>query len=77
MDTPANVIENKQTKTGATDFSEPGVDGTDTFESNMDSQFVAFNIDSESFAFPMKSVIEIIRMPDTVQVPLTPCRACG
>ncbi len=77
MDTPANVIENKQTKTGATDFSEPGVDGTDAFESDMAGQFVAFNIDSESFAFPMKSVIEIIRVPDTVQVPLTPSSLLG
>ncbi len=36
------------------------------------SQYVTFFIENESFAFPMESVLEIIRVPETVKVPLTP-----
>jgi len=34
-------------------------------------QYVNFTIDAECFAFPMRSVQEIIRVPETVAVPLT------
>lgn len=35
-------------------------------------QYVTFNVDSEVFAFPMAAVREIIRMPETLRVPLSP-----
>ncbi len=34
-------------------------------------QFVTFDVEDERFAVPMESVLEIIRVPDTVSVPLT------
>lgn len=40
-------------------------------------QYVTFFIENESFAFPMASVIEIIRVPETVKVPLTPKSLIG
>lgn len=36
------------------------------------SQYVTFYIGEECLAFPMRSVLEIIRVPETVTVPLTP-----
>ena len=43
-----------------------------------DSQdFVTFSLAKELFAFPMDRVREIIRMPDTVKVPLTPHSLVG
>lgn len=36
------------------------------------SQYVTFYIGEECLAFPMQSVLEIIRVPETVTVPLTP-----
>ena len=43
-----------------------------------DSQdFVTFSLAGELFAFPMERVREIIRMPDTVKVPLTPSSLVG
>jgi purine-binding chemotaxis protein CheW len=41
------------------------------------SQFVTFHLGGECFAFPMKSVLEIIRVPSTVNVPLTPTALVG
>lgn len=35
-------------------------------------QYVTFNVGSEVFAFPMESVREIIRVPETLRVPLSP-----
>lgn len=35
-------------------------------------QYVTFNVDSEVFAFPMAAVREIIRVPETLRVPLSP-----
>jgi purine-binding chemotaxis protein CheW len=41
------------------------------------SQFVTFHLGGECFAFPMESVLEIIRVPSTVSVPLTPTALVG
>lgn len=35
-------------------------------------QYVTFNVGSEVFAFPMEAVREIIRVPETLRVPLSP-----
>lgn len=40
-------------------------------------QYVTFQVADEVFGFPMVSVLEIIRVPDTVQVPLTPGALVG
>ncbi len=40
-------------------------------------QYVTFYIGEECFAFPMESVLEIIRVPKTVEVPLTPSALLG
>lgn len=40
-------------------------------------QFVTFFLEDECFAFPMRSVREIIRAPSTVDVPLTPPALVG
>jgi purine-binding chemotaxis protein CheW len=40
-------------------------------------QYVTFFVDDESFAFPMESVLEIIRVPQSVRVPLTPSSLLG
>ena len=40
-------------------------------------QYVTFMVDSEAFGFPMASVSEIIRVPTTVDVPLTPSALTG
>ncbi len=37
----------------------------------VDNQYVTFYLDAEVFAFPMADVIEIVRLPDTVAVPMT------
>jgi purine-binding chemotaxis protein CheW len=44
-----------------------GAGDTDSF-----SQYVTFHLGEECFAFPMAAVLEIIRVPATVGVPLTP-----
>lgn len=41
------------------------------------SQYVSFILNDECYAFPMLSVREIIRVPETVQVPLTPPSLIG
>lgn len=41
------------------------------------NQYVTFHLNSEAFALPMATVLEIIRVPDTVQVPLTPPSLVG
>lgn len=48
-------------------------------EAEVDSglQFVTFGVDGEVFGFPMASVSEIIRVPSTVDVPLTPGALTG
>ena len=38
----------------------------------LSGQFVTFHIDEGLFAVPLAEVQEIIRMPDVVQVPLSP-----
>lgn len=40
-------------------------------------QFVTFYTAEECFAFPMRSVLEIIRVPRTIQVPLSPPSLVG
>jgi purine-binding chemotaxis protein CheW len=52
--------------------------GADDLGELTDSQdFVTFSLAKELFAFPMDRVREIIRMPDTVKVPLTPHSLVG
>lgn len=41
------------------------------------NQYVTFNVGDELFGFPMVDVLEIIRLPSTVQVPLTPKALAG
>jgi purine-binding chemotaxis protein CheW len=41
------------------------------------SQYVTFFIADECFAFPLASVLEIIRVPDTMKVPLAPRSLLG
>lgn len=41
------------------------------------SQYVAFYLGEECCAFPMATVLEIIRVPETVNVPLTPSGLVG
>jgi purine-binding chemotaxis protein CheW len=48
------------------------VAGEDDDEDDDTSDYVTFALGDERFAFPMERVQEIIRMPDTVKVPLAP-----
>lgn len=41
------------------------------------NQYVTFNLNDEAFAFPMAHVLEIVRVPETVAVPLTPPSLVG
>ena len=50
-------------------------DSTD--DSDTTGQYVTFFVDEQCFAFPMAAVLEIIRMPTTVSVPLTPSSLVG
>ncbi len=48
---------------------------SDDFTNDSDqtiSQYVTFHIADEVFGFPMQQVAEIIRLPETISVPLTP-----
>jgi purine-binding chemotaxis protein CheW len=54
---------------------EPLEDDLDELTDSRD--FVTFSLADELFAFPMDRVREIIRMPDTVKVPLTPSSLVG
>ncbi|MGO9791985.1 MAG: chemotaxis protein CheW [Solirubrobacteraceae bacterium] len=49
----------------------------DLAELNESQDFVTFSLAKELFAFPMDRVREIIRMPETVKVPLTPHSLVG
>jgi purine-binding chemotaxis protein CheW len=49
---------------------------TDEFEES-NNQYVTFQIADEVFSFPMLRVLEIIRIPTTVAVPLTPPTLLG
>ncbi|QEP43768.1 purine-binding chemotaxis protein CheW [Ectothiorhodospiraceae bacterium BW-2] len=44
---------------------------------DMADQYVTFFLGDEAFAFPMASVLEIVRIPQTVEVPLTPGSLVG
>ena len=46
-------------------------------EDEITNQYVTFQVADEIFGFPMSSVLEIIRLPDTVQVPMTPNALIG
>ena len=50
---------------------EPAIAEDDEEEEALFEQYVTFFIDKECFAFPMEAVLEIIRAPTTVDVPLT------
>jgi len=43
----------------------------------VNNQYVTFHVGQEVFGFPMSTVLEIIRLPVTVQVPLTPGALVG
>ncbi|MBF7073185.1 chemotaxis protein CheW [Glaciecola sp. MH2013] len=49
---------------------------TDEFEAS-NNQYVTFQVADEIFSFPMLRVLEIIRIPTTVAVPLTPPTLIG
>jgi len=46
-------------------------------EEELSNQFVTFQVADEVFGFPMTTVLEIIRLPDTVRVPMTPDALVG
>jgi purine-binding chemotaxis protein CheW len=46
-------------------------------EADAIGQYVTFFIEGECFAFPLQSVLEIIRVPSTVKVPLAPRSLVG
>jgi purine-binding chemotaxis protein CheW len=48
------------------------IDLGDADDEAVPDQLVAFMLDDECFAFPMASVLEIIRLPQTMRVPLAP-----
>jgi purine-binding chemotaxis protein CheW len=56
---------------GATSVTPAPVDAAER-DDNGGEQYVTFNVDSQVFAFPMAAVREIIRMPETLRVPLSP-----
>jgi len=49
----------------------------DTLVEEVVNQYVTFHLNEETFAFPMTAVIEIVRVPDTVNVPMTPPALVG
>ena len=55
------------------------LDANNTVETDdeINNQYVTFKVGDEVFGFPMASVLEIIRLPDTVNVPLTPGTLVG
>ncbi len=50
---------------------------TEGLTDEMVNQYVTFYLNNEAFAFPMAMVIEIVRVPETVDVPLTPPALVG
>ncbi len=57
---------------------DPSVEvDADLSELSESQDFVTFSLARELFAFPMERVQEIIRMPETVKVPLTPHSLVG
>ncbi|GBL05923.1 chemotaxis protein CheW [Glaciecola sp. KUL10] len=50
---------------------------TDSLDQQVNNQYVTFQVTSEVFGFPMDQVLEIIRIPTTVAVPLTPDTLIG
>lgn len=60
-----------------TEVSQPeGLAGIDAATEAV-GQYVTFFVEKEFFAFPLRSVLEIIRVPDTVKVPLAPTSLVG
>jgi len=56
------------------------VKNTDNFEVTSEensNQYVTFQVADEVFGFPMLSVLEIVRLPNTIRVPLTPSALVG
>ncbi len=58
---------------------EIATDGSQGNEMEIDNghQYVTFQVAKEDFGFPMSQVAEIIRLPQTVGVPLTPAALLG
>lgn len=50
---------------------------TDSLDEQVNNQYVTFQVANEVFGFPMEQVLEIIRIPTTVAVPLTPDTLIG
>lgn len=67
----ANILERSTPDIGETVVPDEHIT-EETFH-----QYVTFYIENEAFAFPMTSVLEIIRVPETVRVPLTPKSLIG
>ena len=68
MSTPSQPVERS---------SPLGVKSGEAPIDEMAGQYVTFYLGDECFAFPMRSVLEIIRVPETVRVPLTPPSLVG
>jgi purine-binding chemotaxis protein CheW len=66
----SNAIEDK---TAAEDSTRPDAEGS----SAETRQFVTFSVGKEMFGVPMDPVEEIIRVPETVRVPLSPVSLKG
>jgi purine-binding chemotaxis protein CheW len=56
---------------------QSGAGGAPGAAEQSSSQYVTFELGAESFALPMGVVREIIRVPDTVRVPMTPPALLG
>lgn len=56
---------------------EPTPPYDEAAQDEMSGQYVSFYIEEECFAFPMRSVLEIIRVPEAIRVPLTPRSLIG
>ncbi len=67
----------KEQVAGMIDSDNSVLDADESATDIESGQYVTFYVDDECFAFPMQSMREIIRVPKTVAVPLTPAALRG
>ena len=73
---PSQEDNQKKQESEPTDGGDDRGDIAD-LKDNEIAQYVTFYIEEDMFALPMESVLEIIRVPRTVRVPLTPPSLLG
>ncbi len=59
------------------EVSNQEVSNQEVSNQEVSNQYVTFYLNEEAFAFPMVAVIEIVRVPATVNVPMTPPALVG